>query len=145
MDEAAGRSESTRRRGIRGLIDAARARGLGLSRRRLDERGDSEDLVPLSGDDQKPRASYAGKNGRPNQDAFGSDRLPKGLAFNPLSKSIDKPFGHVPADVRKRIERKTGRSLEASYEGLMRLFIDVIDDVSEDDQSRPAKHRKRKL
>lgn len=52
------------------------------------------------------------------------------------------PWPTVPADVRDRVERVTGRSLEESYEGLTLMLARAVHGVYDRDLTRPARHRR---
>jgi hypothetical protein len=63
-------------------------------------------------------------------------------ARNHINDKIEIPFENIDESVRERVEGRTGRSLEASYEGLTKLMDSAIEVYYDMDKSKSARRRK---
>lgn len=63
------------------------------------------------------------------------------LARSALSERIEEPFPSVSPSTRRRIEERTGRTLEESYEGFTRLVASAVDLRRDVDRSSAARQR----
>lgn len=101
--------------------DATRERTIQSIQKRLHSSADSEEITHNSGDSENSseenhsqvRSEKHGTRGRDLSSPLGYRE-----ARNHLTGEIDLPFANIDAETRARIETRTGRTLEASYEGL---------------------------
>lgn len=123
-----GRFERLRKLLVRKAAGGALSDGRGL-----DQPPNKSSPLCVGGDNKISRSTSAGQTRSKESRSFHSDRLPDGLAYNQLIRSIERPFSQVPPDIRHRVEERTGHSIEASYEGFTRMLDAAIESSEGDD------------
>lgn len=73
-------------------------------------------------------ALEAGGAELPSRDSYSA---PERVAWNELTESWEQPFPNIDERTRRRAFLITGRSLEESYEGLTRILLAVVHEVSD--------------
>lgn len=98
----------------------------------IDKQAGSKEVAAISGNSQIPQEAYNGetwsKEHAPSSSHDDGSKTRR-QATNHLNGQSETPFAGIDADLRRRIEARTGRSLEASYEGFTELVGFAVDEL----------------